>query len=101
MPLIAGPALDQLVKELKAWYFKTREELIQKLSEGYPYGSVPLTPSQQVDKFFSMTQEDWKGMSDKLHERHRGKPNAPELVREDLEDYVTRMNKMAFSRRTV
>lgn len=101
MPIITGPVLDELAKELSAWYIKTREELIQALSEGYPYGNVPLSPREQVDKFLSMTPEDWKDMTDKLAERHRGKPNAQELVREDLEDFVAKMNKMAFSRRAV
>lgn len=101
MPLITGPSLDQLAKELSAWYVKTRDELIAALEEGYPYGSVPLTPREQVDRFMSMTPEDWDAMTQKLTERHRGKPNAQELVRKDLEDFVTKMNKAAFSRRTV
>lgn len=101
MPLITGPSLDELAKELTAWYIKTREELIQALEEGYPYGSIPLSPREQIDKFLSMTPEDWEDMTSKLAERHRGKPNADELVRKDLEDFVTKMNKAAFSRRAV
>ncbi len=101
MPIITGPALDKLAKELSAWYLKTREELIQALEEGYPYGNVPLTPRQQVDKFLSMTTKDWEDLTNKLAERHRGKPNADELVRKDLEDFVAEMNRMAFPRRTV
>jgi hypothetical protein len=101
VPIITGPSLDGLAKELSAWYIKTRGELIQALEEGYPYGSVPLTPREQVDRFMSMAPEDWKDMTDKLADRHRGKPNAPELVRKDLEEFVARMNRMAFTRRTV
>lgn len=101
MPVITGPALDKLAKDLAAWYIKTREALIQSLEEGYPYGSVPLTPREQVDNFLSMTPEDWQDLSRQLTERHRGKPNAQELVRKDLEDFVAKMNNMAFPRRTV
>ncbi len=101
MPLITGPSLDELAKELSAWYIKTREELLQALEEGYPYGSVPLTPREQVDKFMSMTPEDWEGLVAKLVDRHRGKPNAEALARKDLEDYVAKMNSMAVSRRAV
>lgn len=101
MPIVTGPALDELVRELTAWYIDTRERLIQALEEGYPYGSVPLTPSQQVDRFMSMTPEDWEALTDKLADRHRGKPKAEELVRQDLEDFVSKMNRMAFSRRAV
>jgi len=99
MPIITGPSLDEIAKEATAWYIRTREELIQALEEGYPYGSVPLTPSEQVDRFMSMTPEDWEALTDKLADRHRGKPKAEELVREDLEDFVDKMNRMAFSRR--
>jgi hypothetical protein len=99
MPLISGPTLDEMAKELAAWYIKTREELIQALEEGYPYGSVPLTPSEQVERFMSMTQEDWNGLVAKLVDRHRGKPDAEALARKDLEDFVNKMNRLAFSRR--
>lgn len=101
MPFITGPSLDELVKELSAWYIKTREELIQALEEGYPYGSIPLTPSQQIDKFMSMTEEDLEGLVAQLVDRHRGKPNAEALARKDLEDYVAKMNRMAVSRRAI
>lgn len=101
MPLITGPSLDELAKELSAWYLKTREELIRALEEGYPYGSAPLTPREQVDRFMSMTEEDWMDMTNKLAERHRGKPNAEELVRKDLEEFVAKMNRQAFARRAV
>ena len=101
MPIITGPSLDEIAKESAAWYIKTREELIQALSEGYPYGSVPLTPREQLDRFMSMTPEDWEALTAKLTERHRGQPKAEELVRKDLETFVAKMNRMAFSRRTV
>jgi len=101
MPIITGPSLDELAKELSQWYIETREMLIQALEEDYPYGSVPLTPGEQVDRFMSMTPEDWEALTNKLTDRHRGKPKAQELVREDLEDFVDKMNRTAFSRRAV
>jgi hypothetical protein len=99
MPIITGPSLDEIAKESAAWYIKTRERLIQALEEGYPYGSIPLTPSEQVERFMSMTQEDWNGLVAKLVDRHRGKPDAEALARKDLEDFVNKMNRLAFSRR--
>jgi len=101
MPLISGPTLDELAKELASWYITTREELIKALEEGYPYGSAPLTPREQIDRFMSMTPEDLQGLEAKLIDRHRGKPNAESLARKDLEDYVNKMNRMATSRRAV
>ncbi|KKM04643.1 hypothetical protein LCGC14_1577110, partial [marine sediment metagenome] len=99
MPLITGPTLDELAKELANWYINTRELLIQALEEGYPYGSAPLTPREQIDRFMSMTPEDWEGLVSKLVDRHRGKPDAEVLARKDLEDYVAKMNRMGASRR--
>ena len=101
MPLVSGPSLDEMAKELSSWYLETRERLIQVLEEGYPYGSIPFTPREQVDRFMSMTPEDWEDLTAKLTERHRGQPKAEELVRKDLEDFVAKMNRMAFSRSTV
>ncbi len=99
MPVITGPALDELVKELTAWYVQERERLIQALEEGYPYGSIPLTPREQVERFMTMTPQDWESLTDKLTDRHRGKPNAEELVRKDLETFVNKMNRMSFAGR--
>lgn len=101
MPLITGPTLDELAKELTTWYINTRELLIQALEEGYPYGSAPLTPREQIDRFISMTPEDWQTLTAKLIDRHRGKPDAEALARKDLEEYTNKMNNMAFSRRAV
>ncbi len=101
MPIITGPTLDELAKELTAWYIETRELLIQALEEGYPYGSAPLTPREQVERFMDMTPEDWQDLTAKLIDRHRGKPDAEALARKDLEEYTQRMNNMAFTRREV
>ncbi|KKN06628.1 hypothetical protein LCGC14_1075270 [marine sediment metagenome] len=101
MAIVTGPALDAIAKDLAAWYIDTREKLIQGLEEGYPYGSVPLSPSEQIDRFLSMTPEDWEALTAKLTDRHRGKPNAEALVRKDLEEFVAKMNRMTSSRRTV
>ncbi len=99
--IITGPKLDQVAEELRQWYLTTRAKLIEVLEEGYPYGSVPLTPQQQVEKFLAMTPEDLQVLMAKLVERHRGEPNAQELARKDVEDYISKMNRMAFSRRAV
>ena len=99
--IVTGPKLDQVAEVLRQWYLTTRAKLIEVLEEGYPYGSVPVTPRQQVERFLSMTNEDMQALMTKLVERHRGEPNAQELARKDLEDYITKMNRMSFSRRVV
>lgn len=99
--IITGPKLDQVAEILRQWYLDSRQRLIKVLEEGYPYGSVPVTPQQQVEKFLSMTSEDMQVLMTKLVARHRGEPNAQALAREELEDYITKMNHMAFSRRVV
>ncbi len=99
--IITGPRLDQVAEVVRRWYLDTRARLIKAMEEGYPYGNTPITPRQQVERFLSMTPEDLQVLMAKLVERHRGEPNAQELARQDLEDYVTKMNRMAFSRRVV
>ena len=101
MTLITGPKLDQVAEAVRQWYLTTRAKLIEVLEEGYPYGSVPVTPRQQVERFISMTPEDWQNLQTRLVERHRGEPNAQELAQEDLRDYISKMNRMAFTRRAV
>ncbi len=99
MPIITGPALDEIVEELKEWYLNTREMLIQALEEGYPYGNVPMSPSQQVERFLSMTQEDWQNLIARLAERHRGKPDVQDLVQQELRDYIQRMTRLSLGGR--
>ncbi len=99
MPLITGPELDSIVEELQAWYLKTAEELMQALEEGYPYGSIPMSPSQQVEQFLSMTQEDWEVLTSRLGERHRGKPDVQEIVQKELQDYIQRMTTLSLGGR--
>lgn len=95
MPIIAGPELDEIQQELVDWYLDTEKWLIKALEEGgYPYGSVGLTPAQQLQKFAEMTPEEWRYMEGKLMERHRGQPNQRELVEADLKDYTSRMLRM-------
>ncbi len=98
MALVSGPVLDEVVQEVTAWYIETREWLIQGLEEGYPYGSTPLSPNQQVERFLSMTAEDWEVLTAKLADRHRGKPNAEALAQKDLKDFIAKMNRQAFTR---
>ena len=99
MPIITGPELDKVVQELKDWYLRTREDLIQALEEGYPYGSVPMSPSAQVEKFLRMTQQDWEDLIDTLAERHKGKPNIQELVQQELQDYIKKMTRLSLGGR--
>ena len=97
--IITGPKLDQAAEVVRRWYLDTRARLIKAMEEGYPYGNVPVTPQLQVERFLSMTQEDLQVLMTRLMERYRGEPNAQELARKDIEDYITKMNRMAFSRR--
>jgi len=95
MPIIAGPELDKIKKELIEWYLTTREWLINTLEEGgYPYGAHELSPAEQLQKFMAMTPEEWRYMTTKLAERYRGRPDQRELVEADLRDYTTRMTRM-------
>jgi len=94
MPLIDGPELDKIKKELVEWYLNTRAWLIEALElGGYPYGSRQLSPSEQIERFLQMTPEEWDYMESRLMERYRGRPNQRELVEADLKDYSRRMTQ--------
>ena len=98
MAIITGPKLDEMSEQLVDWYLKTRDELVDAMEQGYPYGNVPLNPQEQVERFTSMTSEDWQVMATRLAERYRGRPDAQELARADIQLYVTRMAKLAYRR---
>jgi len=94
MPLIDGPELDKIKKELVEWYLNTRAWLIEAMeSGGYPYGNRQLSPSEQIERFLQMTPEEWDYMESRLMERYRGRPNQRELVEADLKDYSRRMTQ--------
>jgi len=98
MAIITGPKLDEMAEQLVAWYLKTRDELVDAMEQGYPYGAVPLSPQEQVERFLSMTSEDWQVMATRLAERYRGHPNAQERAQDDIRSYITRMSKLAYRR---
>ena len=91
MSNISGPYFDSIVKEVKEWYFETKERLIKALTEDYPYGSVKLTPEQQLENFRAMSQQDWEALSAKLSLRYKGRPNEDALVQEELTSFMTQM----------
>ncbi len=99
MTFVTGPKMDQAVAVLRQWYLDTRMKLIEVLEEGYPYGSSIQSPQQQLTTFFSMESADWEELAAKLQLRYRGQDNAPELVRADIQEYVTRMSRLAYGGR--
>ncbi len=92
MPVISGPELDKMADELAVWYTDTLLWLMEAMEEGgYPYGSVRLTPAEQLMRHMSMTPEDWQGMVASLERRYQGFPNQAKLVEQALTRYVKRM----------
>lgn len=91
MTSVSGPYFDGIVKEVVEWYLTTKEFLIKALTEDYPYGSVKLTPEEQLENFLTMNQQDWQALSDRLALRHRGHPDAEARVEQDLQDFVRYM----------
>ena len=98
MPVLTGPELDSLAKELRQWYVETRDWLVSMLETPYPYGSTPLTKDEQLEQFLSLTPEDWQGLIAKLEERYRGLKDMRERVQADLNSYVLSMDKLRRSR---
>lgn len=92
MTSVSGPYFDSIKKEVVDWYLETKERLIKVLTEDYPYGSVKLTPEEQLENFLAMNQQDWEALSAKLSLRHRGHPDADARVQADLAKFISYMD---------
>jgi hypothetical protein len=88
---LSGPRLDEMKRQLVDWWLATRRRLIDRLEEGYPYGSIELTPQEQIENFVSMKPDDWTRLVARLMERFKGEPNQGELVRQELRKYQEKM----------
>jgi len=94
-PGLSGPYFDSLVKELVEWWLTTKEFLIEALTQDYPFGSVKLTPEQQLENFLRMDQTAMEAMSAKLSLRYQGYPDADARVQKDLADFFTHMQSLS------
>jgi hypothetical protein len=92
--LLTGPKLEEMKKRLIEWWLTNRRMLIDRLEEGFPYGSIQLSTEEQIQKFVSMTPQDWNDLIGRLMTRYRGEPNQGQLVRADLEKYQKRMTSL-------
>jgi len=101
MPLLTGPELDAVAKELQAWYVETRSWLIEQLSSPYPYGSSPLTEDEQLEQYLALTPETWQALIARLEERYRGLKDMRERVQADLSSYVKSMDRLRRKREGV
>jgi hypothetical protein len=100
MALVTGPELDSIVKEMREWYFATRKVLIDALEENYPYRSVKLSPDEQLERFQSMTQEDWQGTLARLQRKYAGQDDANQRVQEEIDKFRKHITMLA-SRRQI
>ena len=98
MSLLSGPQLNKLKAEVEEWYFSMRQRLIAELEAEYAYGHVPLTPDQQLERAQSMTPEDWQEVTQNLANKYRGMPNQEELVKKDIQDFITHISRLALNR---
>ena len=89
---LSGPFFDGIVEELTEWYLETKEFLIEMLTKDYPYGSVELTPEEQLENFLTMREDDWIALKERLALRYRGRPDAEERVQNDLADFLVYMD---------
>lgn len=92
---VSGPELDELVEDLRKWFSEQVDWMVERLSEGYPFGSTPLSELEQLQRYRAMQQQDWAALIQQREAIHRGKPNTRELVQQDINDYVGRMQTLA------
>ncbi len=92
---INSARLEKITSNVSAWYVDKRQMLIKSLeADGFPYGSVELSPAEQLIRFKSMTAEDWQALTEKLYDRFRGLPNASAKVSEELAEYKGKMEAL-------
>jgi hypothetical protein len=89
--VMSGPELNAMVERLRKRYLDTKEVLIKALTKNGPYGSVKLTPEEQLENFLSMSTQDLEELSNRLALRYRGRPDANEKVQQELEAFFTYM----------
>ena len=95
MPAIDGERLDKIAVNLHTWFVLKKKWLIDQLEAGgYPFGNVPLSEREQLTRFINMTPTDWQDLYRGLQLRHRGQPNAQELVMTDINSFRTEMESL-------
>lgn len=85
---VSGPTLQKKVDKLKLWYAERRQFLMNRLSMEYPYGTVKLSPADQLVRFQEVQPQDFEALIAKLNDKYRGLPNATTLVNTDLANWV-------------
>lgn len=100
---LSGPKLDETKEYLIDWYARKRIELIEAFEEVYPYGSKPLSNSEQLAQFQQrlLNPESWTVLIASLHERYRGLPDAAQRVDQDIQDYIRSMRSLTSGMRIV
>ena len=98
MPILSGPKLDRMVSEIRDWYFDNRKRLIAAMVEEYPYGSIKLSPDEQLKKFMTMSPDDWRILTAQLSDKYRGEPDQAKLVQQDINHIITQMSRLAANR---
>lgn len=88
LPNLSGPSLQEKADKLRDWYISYRQTLIGQLEQEYPYGSVRLTPADQLVRFTEVQPEDFEALIARLNDKYRGLPNATTLVNQDLAKWV-------------
>ena len=98
MPALSGVKLEELVDLASEWYAQTRLKLIEEMSHGKPYGTILLSPAEQLERFMEMQPEDWEAMLIQLQETYRGLPDGDARAEKDLQNYLAKMTKLNESR---
>jgi|SRR3990172_3839450 len=87
--MLTGEKMEQMKKDLIEWYTSTRTRLIALMEESSPVGTIQLSPSEQVERFLNMTPEDWQQELYRIGVRYKGLPNEEELIRTDVQDFLS------------
>ncbi len=92
---INAKRLEHITDNVTKWYMRKRQLLIAALeADGYPYGSVKLSPTEQYSRYKSMTQADWQQLTEALYTRFRGLPDASAKVASEITKFRGQMQNL-------
>jgi len=87
--MLSKQRLEEVRGNLITWYTTKRSRLIKVMEEAGAVGTVKLSPSDQVERFLHMTDEEWQQELYRIGLRYKGLPNEEELVTTDVQDFLS------------
>lgn len=96
MNLLSGPELDALVETARKRYVEERIWLIKRISDPYPYGTIPVSEEEQYNNFLNVQNnpERINQIRAAMFRIYRGHPDVINIIDTELNRYFVRMEEI-------